>query len=381
MLTEYREKPFRLRIKNKSTHFIKEGWFLKTGARSKAFIASAVSLLLVAGAVFPSTAKADVFQELVYKSIAVVEQLFATGSAEARQKPTQSYAPNLQTILLPRAVTNIDPASAKGGGSVIIDDSAVVPQEGPAGAGADVVYPKNSAISIYVVREGDTVSEIAQMFDVSVNTIMWANDITRSTALKVGQQLVILPISGVRHVVKKGDTLATVAKKYQADAEEIAQYNEIEGTLAVGMEITIPNGEIVVAAPARPTSTKSAASGASNTYSGYYLRPISGGTRTQGIHGYNGVDLAAPIGTPILASASGEVIVSRQGGWNGGYGNYVVIKHDNGTQTLYAHNSSNAVGTGQYVVKGQVIGYVGSTGRSTGAHVHFEIRGGPRNPF
>jgi murein DD-endopeptidase MepM/ murein hydrolase activator NlpD len=283
-----------------------------------------------------------------------------------------------------RAVMNIDPTSARGGGDVIIiDDSAVVPQEGPAGAGADVVYPKNSTISIYVVREGDTVSEIAEMFDVSVNTIMWANDITRSTALKVGEQLVILPITGVRHVVKKGDTLETLAKKYQADAEEIAQYNEIEGQLAIGAEVTIPNGEIAVTAPPRPATTvkKGSSGSASYTYSGYYLRPITGGTRTQGIHGYNGVDLAAPVGTPILAAASGEVIISRQGGWNGGYGNYVVIKHDNGTQTLYAHNSSNAVGMGQYVVKGQIIGYVGSTGRSTGAHVHFEIRGGPRNPF
>jgi murein DD-endopeptidase MepM/ murein hydrolase activator NlpD len=218
------------------------------------------------------------------------------------------------------------------------------------------------------------------MFEVSVNTVVWANNITRSTALKVGQQLVILPISGLRHTVKKGDTLDSLAKKYQADADEITQYNEIDGALAVGAEIYIPNGEIAVAAPA-PRPKGSGSAGGAVSYSGYYMRPVSGGIRTQGVHGYNGVDLAAPVGTPILASASGEVIISRQGGWNGGYGNYIVIKHDNGTQTLYAHNSSNAVGMGQYVVKGQVIGYIGSTGRSTGAHVHFEIRGGPRNPF
>lgn len=339
-------------------------------------------MLLIAGAVFPSAVKADVISGMVREGVSAIGQFFSFGTAEARTKTVSSYSPNLQTIVLPRAVMNIDPNSARGGGDVIIDDSAVVAQEGPAGAGADVVYPKNSTISIYVVREGDTVSEIAQMFDVSVNTVMWANDITRSTALKVGQQLVILPITGVRHVVKKGDTLATIAKKYEADADEIAQYNELDGALAVGTEITIPNGEMHVATPPRPATVKgSAGSGASYTYSGYYLRPIAGGTRTQGIHGYNGVDLAAPVGTPILAAASGEVIVSRQGGWNGGYGNYIVIKHDNGTQTLYAHNQSNAVGMGQYVVKGQVIGYVGSTGRSTGAHVHFEIRGGPRNPF
>ena len=116
------------------------------------------------------------------------------------------------------------------------------------------------------------------------------------------------------------------------------------------------------------------------TYSGYYLRPISGGTRTQGIHGFNAVDLAASVGTPIMASASGKVIISKNSGWNGGYGNYIVIEHPNGTQTLYAHASKVIVFSGQSVVQGQVIGYVGSTGRSTGAHVHFEIRGA-KNPF
>lgn len=338
-------------------------------------------MLLIAGAVFPSAVKADVIGGMVRQGIASVGRFFSVGTAEAKSKSVASYSPNLQTIVLPRAVMNIDPNSARGGGDVIIDNSAVVPQEGPAGAGADVVYPKNSTISIYVVREGDTLSEIAQMFDVSVNTVMWANGISRSTALKVGEQLVILPITSVRHTVKKGDTVESIAKKYQADAGEIVQYNQLEGVLALGEVIIVPNGEIEVAAPAPRAKSTVGLSSTASSYSGYYLRPISGGTRTQGIHGYNGVDLAAPVGTPILAAASGEVIISRQGGWNGGYGNYIVIKHDNGTQTLYAHNTSNAVGMGQYVVKGQVIGYVGSTGRSTGAHVHFEIRGGPRNPF
>jgi len=111
------------------------------------------------------------------------------------------------------------------------------------------------------------------------------------------------------------------------------------------------------------------------------MRPLVGGVRTQGVHGYNGVDIAAPVGTPFLASAAGEVIVARSSGWNGGYGQYIVVRHANGTQTLYAHASQIIVGVGQRVVQGQVIGYVGSTGRSTGAHLHFEIRGGPRNPF
>ncbi|MFA7310107.1 MAG: M23 family metallopeptidase, partial [Candidatus Paceibacterota bacterium] len=117
------------------------------------------------------------------------------------------------------------------------------------------------------------------------------------------------------------------------------------------------------------------------TQIGYYMAPLSRYTETQGIHGYNGVDLAAPVGTPIMASANGDVIIAKAGGYNGGYGSYVVISHGNGSQTLYAHMSKVSTYDGAHVVQGQVIGYVGSTGKSTGAHVHFEIRNGIRNPF
>ncbi len=290
--------------------------------------------------------------------------------------------PNLQTLSLPKAAMNIDPNPAKGGGDVtVVDESALLPDEGPSGTIADIVKPKNQSISIYVVQEGNTLSAIAEMFDVSVNTIKWANDVPPSGTIRVGQTLTILPINGLKYTVKKGDTLASIAKLFHGDADEIANYNEITtSTLAVGSEIIIPDGELTtVPRIASPRTSASSATGAQ--YAGYYLRPIVGGMRTQGIHGYNGVDLAAPAGTPILASASGDVIVAKGVGWNGGYGQYAVIRHDNGTQTLYSHASGIIVGVGQRVVQGQVIGYVGSTGRSTGAHVHFEIRGGPRNPF
>jgi len=143
--------------------------------------------------------------------------------------------------------------------------------------------------------------------------------------------------------------------------------------------VIIPEGEFVMPKTTTASGTKVVTSGGPS-YEGYYMKPVSGAARTQGIHGYNGVDLGAPVGTPIMAAADGDVIIVKNGGWNGGYGNYVVIRHDNGTQTLYAHNSSNIVYPGQYVVQGQVIGYVGSTGRSTGPHVHFEVRGA-KNPF
>jgi murein DD-endopeptidase MepM/ murein hydrolase activator NlpD len=237
-------------------------------------------------------------------------------------------------------------------------------------------------ISLYVVRENDTLSQIADMFGVTVNTIRWANDIGTKGVISPGDKLVILPITGVKHVVKKDDTLASVARKYKADKGEVALFNGLEedSSLAVGTELIIPGGEVAAPAAPKKGSAPAKSYGGGPAYAGYYMRPISGGVRSQGIHGYNGVDLAAPIGTPVYASAAGEVIVSRDAGWNGGYGNYAVIRHDNGTQTLYAHLGSNAVWVGQTVAQGSTIGTVGMTGRSTGAHVHFEIRGAA-NPF
>jgi murein DD-endopeptidase MepM/ murein hydrolase activator NlpD len=114
--------------------------------------------------------------------------------------------------------------------------------------------------------------------------------------------------------------------------------------------------------------------------SGYYIHPVPGSVVTQRSHGYNAVDFGAPTGTYIFASASGRVVTSVNSGWNGGYGKFIVIEHPNGTRTLYSHLSSVIISRGQQVVQGQVIGYMGSTGRSTGSHLHFEIRGA-HNPF
>ncbi len=141
----------------------------------------------------------------------------------------------------------------------------------------------------------------------------------------------------------------------------------------------IPDGTIAATAQATAVAVKSSTGAVSSQATGY-THPLPGAQRTQGIHGYNGVDLAAPAGTPILAAAAGEVIISRASGWNGGYGLYVVIKHPKGSQTLYATMSRTAVAAGDSVEQGQIIGYVGSTGRSTGDHLHFEVRGA-RNPF
>ena len=221
------------------------------------------------------------------------------------------------------------------------------------------------------------------MYGVTTNTILWANDL-KSGTIREGQELVILPVTGLRYTVQKGDTLASLAKKYNADQDEIAKYNDIDGALSAGMSIIIPDGEIALSAPVRNTSTSktSPLRGAGGmTLSGYYSWPVAGGVLTQGLHGYNGIDIGAPSGTGILAAAGGTVIIAKDGGgWNGGYGNYIVIQHDNGTQTLYGHASKVYVKSGQRVAQGTAIGAVGRTGKATGPHLHFEVRGAT-NPF
>ena len=302
--------------------------------------------------------------------------LFSSASAEET-----SYE-NSQTITLLQAPTNADPNPNLGGGDItIVGGTALLPDDGPAGGLAE--NTKNIAtsdqISVYIVREGDTLSTIARMYGVSVNTIRWSNDI-KGSAISPGQTLIILPVSGVRHTVKRGDTLASITKLYKGDLEEVLRYNSLkaDAKLAIGDVVIVPDGE-VAAISASEAAPRTQVVTSSKEYAGYYLKPVAG-RRTQNIHGYNAVDIASPSGTPIQASAAGTVIVSRSSGWNGGYGNYVVIQHPNGTQTLYAHMLAVNVSQGAKVDQGQVIGSVGRSGKATGSHLHFEIRGA-KNPF
>ncbi len=302
------------------------------------------------------------------------------------------------SIDLLEAATNTDPNPAKGrGGIATTEGSALIAYTGPEGTIADVDRSTTAGrISTYTVREGDSLSGIADMFDVSVNTILWANNLSKG-AITPGTNLIILPVSGLRHTIAKGETLATLAKKYGSDADEIASYNGLDDTdgLVAGSVVIIPGGEPMVAPAAKAKTVAKAKStirtggsmGAvlptgdtSRAASTAFANPVPAGRLSQGIHGWNGVDLAAPSGSPIYAAAAGTVIVSRVGGWNGGYGNYVVIDHGNGVQTLYSHMNADNVSVGQSVARGDLIGSVGKTGQATGFHLHFEVRGA-KNPF
>jgi murein DD-endopeptidase MepM/ murein hydrolase activator NlpD len=300
---------------------------------------------------------------------------------------TQEKTINSQNIALLAGVAASDLAPKQSVSDVnTVGGSAILPDAGPGGGLADVPdgTDNHGEISIYVVREGDSFSSIANMFDVSVNTIIWANNMSRGQKLKIGETLVILPITGIQHTIKRGDTLDNIAKKYGSNVEEILSFNGIEeGALQLGELLIIPDGEIVAVQPTtRPASSK--LGGTITASAGYYRAPVVNYRRTQGLHGHNGVDLGAYLGAPILVAANGEVMIARSGcvsrGCNGGYGNYVVVKHGNGTQTLYAHLLSVTVSVGDVLAQGQQLGTLGNSGRSTGPHLHFEIRGA-RNPF
>ncbi len=291
-----------------------------------------------------------------------------------------------QSMPLLEAAIAPDPAPKTANDITIVGGEALLPEVGPTNLAPEMMDVNSGQISIYIVRSGDNLAKIADMFDVSVNTIAWANDLTRNSALKVGDSLVILPMTGVMHTVVAGDTLSTIAKKYGGDLNEIANFNDltVNAKLAIGESVIVPDGE--VSSPARTTisstktSSKFVGSMGGPEYSGYYKKPFIIGTRTQGLHGYNAVDYGMPIGSPIYAAADGQVIVSKNSGYNGGYGDYIVIKHGNSTQTVYGHLSKALVAVGQSVTQGQLIGYSGNTGNSTGPHLHFEIRGA-KNPF
>ncbi len=287
-----------------------------------------------------------------------------------------------------------DPTANQGGGDIIVEEGALL-SSGPFAAD-DYSTTNNGQISIHTIRpcteeQCETLSHIADMYGVSVNTILWANDIDDPNLIKPGDDLVILPITGVRHLVKDGDTLNKIAKKYGAETDEqvesmvadILNYNRLASAadVHVGDIVVVPGGTMHTAAPkTSPTKSSSPTRVAQSSGASGLVNPVPGAIKTQGIHGYNAVDLAASIGTAVRAAADGEVILSKSGGWNGGYGTYIVIRHANGVQTLYSHMSQNYVGVGASVSAGETIGAVGNTGKSTGPHLHFEVRGAT-NPF
>lgn len=248
-----------------------------------------------------------------------------------------------------------------------------------------------TAIVLYEVQPGDVISAIAERYSVSVASILWANNLSVRSYIRPGDTLKIPPISGVIHTVKKGDTVLKIARAYKANEADIIAFNKLQpdgSDLTIGEDLIIPGGErpTPVVTPSRSTALANIAAPPASVDApagSGYIWPAAVRRVTQyfGLR-HTGVDIAGPSGTAVYAARAGVVNISRCG-WNGGYGCYIIIDHGGGVQTLYGHHSQLFVSPGQEVAQGQTIAAMGSTGRSTGPHVHFEVRvnGRKQNPL
>ena len=232
-------------------------------------------------------------------------------------------------------------------------------------------------IQEYIVQAGDTLTSIAQKFGISLETLLWANNLKSTSIIKPGQKLIILPVSGILHIVREGETLSEIAQLYQAEIEEIVEFNELqdEGKIYVGDLLIIPGGK-------KPKQIKNYVQVPLSQ--SYFICPIPAPCRiTQGLHWYNAVDFSnGKCGEPVFAAAGGEV---QRTGYGRISGYYVRLLHPNGVVTFYGHLSKITVRPGERVYQGQIIGYTGYTGLTiprgpAGCHLHFDVRFA-KNPF
>lgn len=247
-------------------------------------------------------------------------------------------------------------------------------------SGHGLVLLPDPTIHTHLVAPGETLSEIADRYGVTVQTIAQCSGLSNPNRISPGQSLTFPSVDGLLHRVKPGDTLSGLAQRYGAQAPEIAWANRITDprALEVGSLLIVPGGRMP-----QVTVASGAASGPASG-SGVLAWPLRGpitsyyGPRGGGQH--TGIDIAGDYGASIRAAAGGEVTMAA---WYGRYGRTVIIDHGGGLSTLYAHASEMLVTVGQQVVGGEIIARVGSTGNSTGPHLHFEVRVGDqfRNPL
>ena len=240
------------------------------------------------------------------------------------------------------------------------------------------IKPRDSVI-IHSVSDGETLASIAKRFDISVDTIKWANNL-KSDFIAVNDELKIPPVTGIVHKVVAGENIYSIAKKYKTSAQNIVNFpfndfSDLETfSIQSGQTLYIPGGVVEEEQPKYSTSQFIAQIQAGVQGSSNFIWPTSGIITQYPAWYHMALDIANPSSPPILASDTGTVVFA--GCLNWGYGCHVIIDHANGYQTLYGHLSVISVSPGQAVNQGAQIGNMGSTGRSTGTHLHFEVRSG-----
>lgn len=252
------------------------------------------------------------------------------------------------------------------------DDYGVAEDGSISGVTTSYSFKEPVTFTNYTVKSGDTISGISQKFHLkNISTIIAVNNIENVRALNAGKKLVIPSVDGLYYSVRGGDTIEGVAKRYDVSVEDILDINDLESSvLAVGAKLFIPG-----AALDKSTLRKALGDTFINPLKNVKYRLTSRcGWRADpftGVRQYHpGIDMAISQGTPIYAALSGKIVVS---GWSNLYGNYVIIDHQNGYQTLYGHMQKRLCNAGQEVTSGTKIGLVGSTGYSTGPHLHFTV--------
>lgn len=285
----------------------------------------------------------------------------------------------------------VDFAATLGGNAVIAPMQPLLPEPGSS-VSTDKPTTLHKPI-VYTVQDGDTVASIAAKFTVSTNTILWANGLSSNDVIRVGDYLTILPVTGVLHTVQSGDTISEIAKKYDVKAADIIAYNNLgDGSdLALNQKIIVPDGDgSPVALPKvvssethlerDVTANEPTPPPVKEEGSGFIWPTITRHISQYFQWGHTGIDIDNRSRPPVYAAQAGTVEFT---GWLGGYGNLIIVNHGGGLTTYYAHLAKFYVSKGQSVNKGDAVGKMGSTGHSSGPHVHFEVRrnGHPINPL
>jgi murein DD-endopeptidase MepM/ murein hydrolase activator NlpD len=238
-----------------------------------------------------------------------------------------------------------------------------------------------SDVMDYTVVQGDTLASIAKMFGVDTDSIKWQNPGISEKKVKVGSVLKIPPVTGVVHTVKSGETIYSIAKVYGVSAQSIVDYpfneftNDETFALAIGQQLIVPDGvmpNVEVTSPRVYLANMMTPNAGAVAANGHFIWPTKGIITQYYKPWHKALDIANPGAPMVMAADSGTVVHAS---WDStGYGNMVMIDHGNGYKTVYGHLQKFAVTVGQTVKRGDTIGQMGSTGRSTGTHLHFEIR-------